>query len=483
MWDSEAYIVNDKGRQNHYNSRMGKLFEKMGVHETAIEYYTKSSNKTLGNSQSASLANLHTSIGKHDIAIQIYKNQLNEAISKGHVGNQISSYNNVGVGYSRIPKNDSALFYYSKALELSDALKNKDEAAVFLNGTIHGNIGSILIKQGKPSEAIPHLEMDFRNSNDYGKFDITVNVGCMLYEAYLQNGQGNKCNEVIRIMTSLKDSISLAMRLDLLAVEVIHYKNSMSSFEYNNLLQEYRDANEEHLQAIEQRGKTIAKVLSSYRAKRLSAKHELENAKTEAQLTLAKQKERNSRLLIILVGSISVLVIVFGLIFFRNRKKQSEIKALLLESEKSKLDSELSLKKMELTDFAINLGRNKDFSEELIQMINEIKSAPGNEISQRVSEISIFVNQHLNTGNTMEVFQQNVDKINKEFFTQLTSLHPQLTQKEKEICGLIRLYLSNKEIASIKNISIQSARTARYRLKKKLEISSDVEIADYLANI
>ena len=46
-----------------------------------------------------------------------------------------------------------------------------------------------------------------------------------------------------------------------------------------------------------------------------------------------------------------------------------------------------------------------------------------------------------------------------------------------------QLQLSNKEIATIKNISIQSARTARYRLKKKLKLDAETEVTDYLLTL
>ena len=141
------------------------------------------------------------------------------------------------------------------------------------------------------------------------------------------------------------------------------------------------------------------------------------------------------------------------------------------------------MKKLDLTDFAINLNRKRTFSEDLVGYLDNIKKAEGDDVRIKITEMSQYIKKHIDTGNTLELFQQNIDTINKEFFEKLTQLYPDLTQHEKELCGLIRLQLSNKEIARIKNISTQSARTGRYRLKKKLNLESEIVIADYLASL
>jgi DNA-binding CsgD family transcriptional regulator len=43
--------------------------------------------------------------------------------------------------------------------------------------------------------------------------------------------------------------------------------------------------------------------------------------------------------------------------------------------------------------------------------------------------------------------------------------------------------LSTKEIAQLMNISVRGVEISRYRLRKKLAISSDTNLFDYLINI
>ncbi|WP_159038658.1 helix-turn-helix transcriptional regulator [Brumimicrobium mesophilum] len=51
---------------------------------------------------------------------------------------------------------------------------------------------------------------------------------------------------------------------------------------------------------------------------------------------------------------------------------------------------------------------------------------------------------------------------------------------DKNICGLIRLGLSNKEVASMRNVSYKVIRMSRYRLRKELGLKEEVNIVEFL---
>ena len=60
---------------------------------------------------------------------------------------------------------------------------------------------------------------------------------------------------------------------------------------------------------------------------------------------------------------------------------------------------------------------------------------------------------------------------------------PTLSANEIQICLLLRLQLSSKEIASIKNISVDSLKVLRYRLRKKLNLDSSVKLAEFMNSL
>ena len=66
------------------------------------------------------------------------------------------------------------------------------------------------------------------------------------------------------------------------------------------------------------------------------------------------------------------------------------------------------------------------------------------------------------------------------FINEIKNRYPKLTQKDIDFLILIKLNLSNKEIATLINISYESVISKRYLLRKKMGICSDNELVSFL---
>lgn len=66
------------------------------------------------------------------------------------------------------------------------------------------------------------------------------------------------------------------------------------------------------------------------------------------------------------------------------------------------------------------------------------------------------------------------------FLDKLGKVHPNLTESEIILCSMIYLNFSSKEIAQSMYIQHRSVQTKKSRLRKKLQISSQADITDYL---
>jgi len=69
-------------------------------------------------------------------------------------------------------------------------------------------------------------------------------------------------------------------------------------------------------------------------------------------------------------------------------------------------------------------------------------------------------------------------KVYPNFFEQLKTDYPQLTQNELRICSLMKLNLSLLEIANLLNVTPESGRKARYRIYKKMNLTSDKDFVE-----
>jgi len=81
------------------------------------------------------------------------------------------------------------------------------------------------------------------------------------------------------------------------------------------------------------------------------------------------------------------------------------------------------------------------------------------------------------------LIKQNIERVNFEFIKKLKKLHPDLTKTDVEICSLIRIGLRRKEVASIRNTSLEAVKSSRFRLKRKLNLSSEENLDDYIMSL
>lgn len=66
------------------------------------------------------------------------------------------------------------------------------------------------------------------------------------------------------------------------------------------------------------------------------------------------------------------------------------------------------------------------------------------------------------------------------YLTRLADSFPELTLGDKKLCAYLKMGLSSKEIAPLMNLTFRSVEMTRYRLRKKLRLSRDQNLIDFL---
>jgi len=84
----------------------------------------------------------------------------------------------------------------------------------------------------------------------------------------------------------------------------------------------------------------------------------------------------------------------------------------------------------------------------------------------------------------LTMLEENLQEITSSFGKHISHKMLHLTQKEVEICNMIRKSLTSKEIARLQNVSPRTIETHRNRIRKKLEIDDPaINLATYLENL
>ena len=142
---------------------------------------------------------------------------------------------------------------------------------------------------------------------------------------------------------------------------------------------------------------------------------------------------------------------------------------------------ELAAKNLELTEKSMLLTRNNQFNIEVAKKIKQINSLIENnsEAKSLISELLDNIDQKTREDNWGH-FEMAFQNVYPDFSKNITRKFPILTPGELRHCILIRLGMSNKDMASVLYQSPNSIKVNRSRIRKKLGINNDINLQSYL---
>ncbi|RED99812.1 triple tyrosine motif-containing protein [Marinoscillum furvescens] len=155
-----------------------------------------------------------------------------------------------------------------------------------------------------------------------------------------------------------------------------------------------------------------------------------------------------------------------------------------IERDKKQLEEDVIFKSKELANYTMLLVRKRELLTELREDLKELKEVAKNEKSRnRLRQLIRKIGINLNDEEHIQVFEANFERVHHEFFKELKMHFPDLTLKELRLCALVKMNLSNKEIAPILNISVRGVETARYRLRKRLSLDHEENMVEFLEKL
>ncbi|WP_179349082.1 tetratricopeptide repeat protein [Winogradskyella pacifica] len=164
-------------------------------------------------------------------------------------------------------------------------------------------------------------------------------------------------------------------------------------------------------------------------------------------------------------------------LLIQKQLREQETLALL---EQERFKNELEVKNRKLTAKALSLSSKNDLIEEVVQSLSQNTLISENpELKQHIRELK----KHLKTDTQWDSFFTHFEEINQGFLDRLRRKHEKLTPSDIRYITYLYMNLSNKEIASLLNITPQSCRKRKERLSNKLNIPEDTTFHNYLSMI
>lgn len=239
--------------------------------------------------------------------------------------------------------------------------------------------------------------------------------------------------------------------------------------------------------------KALKDSLSNWERERVtkSLETQFDVAEKDRRLSLL-QKEKDivlltNTLLWLSIGFI--LILALGIILFL--RKLTKRDALLLQAKEEKmqlieaqkilkeqqLHNELEFKESQLSALTLQMLQKNELMLELQQKLEADASL------NKDNAVSKLINKGLNHDKEWSDFNTHFESVNKNFYNRLKQVYSDISPNDLKICALIKLNLSTKEMAGILNISPDSVKTARYRLRKKLQLNTEDNLTEFILNL
>lgn len=162
------------------------------------------------------------------------------------------------------------------------------------------------------------------------------------------------------------------------------------------------------------------------------------------------------------------------------KSKQIEAETEIIKLQKDKLDSELEYTNKELASITMNIMQKNERMISLRDQLLDVISTTDSTTQRKLKTITREIEEDLESEKKWDRFESNFDMIHDNFIKRFTELYPKITHNDLKMCAFIRMNLSNKEIANLLNITLRSVESSRYRIRKKMELDSEINLNDFI---
>jgi tetratricopeptide (TPR) repeat protein/DNA-binding CsgD family transcriptional regulator len=476
--DSIAIVLSIMG-VNHY---------KLGNYSSAIKYCYRSLkvNEEVDNKKGKArvlntIGVIHFDHGNHDKALEFYKESLKIKEEIGDKEGVANSLNNIGTIYVDQEEYDKASFYFEKSMKIKLEINDYNGISNTLT-----NIGHIYFGQEEYTKALDYynksLVIDKKYQNKLGIASSLINIGNIYMNKNKNRVAIRYYHKALSICQEIGAKFETGEAAKALYLCYETTNNYSESLKMHILYINIRDSilNEENQKAIirqeykyEYEKLAIADSIKSVEEKKVIL----------AQVLVKQYQLKQEKILrYVLVGGIIILIVLTSLIIrglvIRKRKefKIYQINRLLEKEKLTIARNELEHKKQQLNSFIDSRSKNNSRIQSLEQKIQEQTL----QIDTRKNHLQDLVEMKILTNEDWTEFKSLFMKAYPNFEFQIKQEFPDVSNSELRMFMLLKLKRSSQDISNMLGISVNSVKTNRYRLRKKLNLDTKENLQSFI---
>ncbi len=425
---------------------------------------------------------IYIKLEQFDEAEKILKEALHLPYTQSHPLRKADVLNNLGILAATLGNNTEGLEYFQQA----SAIFDKEDLS-----TVLSNMATLYLVENRVAEALKIFQDDlaFRKAKQ-DKLGQAKSYGNIGYAHYL-------LEDYPKAFKAYEESIAIARREGYKEVLVVTYRDLAETYQtkgnYKKALASFQLYHELEFENI---GEQTQKEVSALQIKYDTAIKNQQLTEQAKQIQLLEQKRiiRQQRFMVIsiLLGSLALMALF---LYWRKKTKLEQIQAtkslkeeilqkelVLKEQQEKLLKTQLANKNKDITTLALDISRKNDFSRLMQRELERLEKGLPKAYQSKIRHLKMNTLTHLEINEDVANLQNNIEQINHQFYENLDNI-AKLSQSEKQICGLIRMNLSNKQIALIRNTTTDSAKVFRYRIRKKIGLQPEEDVVAFLQKI
>lgn len=371
--------------------------------------------------------------------------------------------------YLDIMETDSVIKYLPIAHKI---VENRHQLA---NAYVYQHYGNLNIQQQKYDEAIKNLKKGLEVNKNIGDRSLNINLYNFLVLAYNKK----KSPDLAYFYALKSDSVSKSIgnnyeRLNsLLTLAKASHDVGRNNQSHDAFL-DYIKLKDSLLG--EEKLKEVAALEKFYEAEK--RENQIKIQQQENDLLTTKNRAANNRNIALLITLLLLGAIAYALINkFRLRATKQKAITKVKELENDNLNQKIEHQKRELASKALHIAQKNEMLNELKEDLNNLKK------DSNINEVNHLLNKlrfDKQIDDNWEQFTTQFMEMNPDFFNRITELYDDLTKNDIRLIALLKMKFDTSTIASLLNISTEGVKKARYRLRKKLNLSSDENLEKHI---
>lgn len=383
-------------------------------------------------------ANAISLLGLLDYKRGNYQESINKSLESFEIRKDISdqkgqgeSLNNLALGYMGLQNWNQALRYLQEAVQMKTLSSDLSQMTVILN-----NIGHCCQRLENYSEAERYFGLALSKGWNNGQMGDVVNAYNNLIDLSVDLKDFEKAVEYQSRLITIKDSLALI----------------------------------ERTKAIDQ----------------LEVQFETDKKEQEILMLQQQQTIITNRWLTLALGLF--MTIIIGVLIFDNQRRKHKQETELLTAEDELQKAELKImsdllehNQQKLSLYTENLLRKNELVGQLESKLKSAVESSGEIVSEQSELLTNFTGVRILTDKDWEEFKELFDGVHHGMLARLLKEYENLTLAEQRLFLLMKLEMSTKEIANILGVSPDSVKKGRYRLKRKINLSEDISLQDFVS--